>query len=202
MVITPRAYNVITGRIKLRKMPTSSYKGKVLVISVYDLAYVLDLTEQLDKKDLMYYVECRGLGHLILFYTFGADDKLKSVVQYATRAYNAKYRRGVSTASIEWKKFIGSLDEQWCDHVLTTLSLPDFYEEIIKYNDTEPIPIPACEKVLHARRVPTKSIDSTVGGVYRPIVPYVVVSDGDKDYHSVSMSNNEQRDTVCFCKCK
>ena len=183
-------------------MPTSSYKGRVLIINLYDPAYAYDLTKQLDKKDLVYYVECRGPAQQFKFYTFGADDKLQSVVRYVRCGYNTKFRRGVSTVSIKWKKIIGSLNEQYCDHVLTALSLPVFYEEITKYNATKPIPIPVCEKAIHARRVPTKPKDSTVGGVYRPIVPYVAVRDGGEDYHSVSMLNNEQRDMICFCKCK
>ena len=185
---------------RVKAMPTATYEGKVLVVRINDLAYAGDFSAKLDKLDLKSYVECRGVGQPIKFYTFGDDVKLKSAVGYATRSYNTKFRRVVSTAGVEWKKFLGSLDEQWCDHVLTMCSLPDFYDEVTTWNTTEPIP--GCEKSMHARRLPAYSWESTIGGRYRPIVPYDVEPAGDEDYHSVSMLNNEQRDTICFCKCK
>ena len=180
-------------------MPSATYKGRVVVIRINDLAYASDFANCLEKKDLKSYVECRGLAQHIKFYTFGEDVKIKSAIAYASRSYNTKFRRVVSTAAIEWRKFLGSLDEQWCDHVLTACALPEFYDAVTQWNVTKAIPIPTCEKSMHARRLATYPGDSTIGGRYKPIVPYDVEPISDDE---ANMINNEQRDTICFCKCK
>ena len=183
---------------RLRNMPSASYKGRVLLIRIHDLAYVSDFGALLDKKGLKYYVECRGLEQSTNFYTIGDDGQLKSTVAYAARSYNTKFRKVVSTVGVKWKKFLGTLDEQWCDHVLTACTLPEFYDLVKEYHATEPIPIPDCKKTMHARRLPTYPGESTMGGRYVPIVPYCVEPISDDD--GVELINNEQRNTICFCK--
>ena len=103
----------------------------------------------------------------------GDDKKIKSVIQYAHRWYNTKFRRVVSTGAIDWKKFLGTLDEQWCDNVLTSCTLPDFYDEVTIANVSLPVEIPRCG-AIHARAVPNDPEKTTMGGRFKPIVPYDV----------------------------
>ena len=183
-------------------MPSRTYKGKVVCVSLTDLAYGGDFSSQLEKKDLKFYAECYGLGQQITFYVIGDDKKIQSVIQHAHRWYNTKFRRVIKSRSIDWKKFLGTLDEQWCDHVLTSCTLADFYDEVTIANARLPVEIPRCGGGIHAQAVPNDPEKTTMGGRFKPIVPYVVEpASYYKDYRSVPMINNEQRDTICLCKC-
>ena len=176
-------------------MPVLSYKGKVCCVSLSDVCYGGDFGWQLGLKKLIYYVECLGMGRRINFWFFGDDLKVKSLVGYAYRNYNTKFRKVVTAKCVDWKKFMGSLDDQWCDHVLTLCDLDEFYDNVRVANAGDPVQIPECRAVLHAYEVPADPEDTTVGGRYRPLVPY----DVELTLRDEEM-NNTDVNTVCLCK--
>ena len=177
-------------------MPLTTYVRKVLLIQLCDVAYGTDLSRRLDAKDLVYYVECRGLGRPLGFYVVGPDNVLKSTVAYVNHNYNSKFRKVVATKSFDWKVALDSMDEEYCDHVLTSCTASEFEEKVREMYEIRPMPC----KYRHAKVLPVYE-DTTVDGRYRPIVPYCVEAEDVSD-DQPSMLNNEQSDIVCFCKCK
>ena len=167
-----------------------SYEGKVVVIYIADVVYCQDFNRCLDNRQLAYYVECRGAGQPLVYYTFGNSKTIQSIICYARRSYNTMFKTVVKTRSLCWKSFVGSLDDQYCDHVLTSCSMDEFYDLVTAANQCEPVDVP-CTHRIHA--IPfVVDDDSTIGGRYRRIVPYTIkVEDNDEDTN----------DTVCFCKC-
>ena len=169
-------------------MPCASYLGRVLRVNLSEMGYGKDLSNRLDKKNITYYVECRGLGQPIQFYMIGTTCELRSIIRYGERCYNTKYLKVMKTKSFKWKEFLGTLDDKWCAKGLTSCSLNDFYDEVKMANGAETTVIPEpvkCQR-YHCRKLVVDE-DTTVGGRFHPIVPYAVDSDsdGENDYHSV-----------------
>ena len=177
-------------------MPLKTYVRKVLLIRLCDVAYGADLSRRLDDKDLVYYVECRGLERPLVFYVVGPDNALKSTVVYVNHNYNSKFRKVVATRSFDWKVALDSMDKEYCDHVLTSCTASEFEEKVREMYEISPMPC----KYRHAKVLPVYE-DTTVNGRYRPIVPYSVEAE-DVRNDQPSMLNNEHSDIVCFCKCK
>ena len=174
-------------------MPGRTYVGKVLKLTLRDVIYVRDLAGYLDDRYIKYYVENRGVGKPYLYYIIGDDALVKSAIQYCYLHYNTKYRKVVEIKSIPWKKFVGTIDEGFCDHVMTGCCIAEFYQEVIERNQPDPIPVP-CRHPYHASPVAVTD-DTTVGGRYPPIVPYTV------DIEDISDAENIYKNTICFCKC-
>ena len=126
--------------------------GKVCCVSLSDVGYGGDFGRQLALKGFIYYAECRGVGRPINFWFFGDNLKIKGVLEYAYRNYNRKFRKVVTVKGVDWKQFMGSLDDLWCDRQLTMCTLDDFYDIV---------------------RVVSTS-ESVSNGRNRPIVPYEV----------------------------
>ena len=189
------ALNVVIFAKKKKKptpiMPNRGYEGKVVIIYIADAVCCQDFNRCLDNHQLTYYVECRGVGQPLVYYTFGNSKTMQSIIGYARRSYNTLFKTAVKTCSLRWKSFVGSLDDQYCDHVLTSCSMNEFYDLVTAANQCEPVDVP-CAHRKHA--IPIAVADnSTIGGRYRRIVPYII-EDNDED--------TKNNDTVCFCKCK
>ena len=167
-----------------------SYEGKVVVIYITEMLYCQDFNRYLDNHQPAYYVECLGVGQPVIYYTFGNSKTMRSTICYARRRYNSMSKTVVKIRSLSWKSFIGSLDDQHCDYVLTSCSMHEFYDLVTSANQCEPTDVP-CTHRMHA--IPfVVDDDSTIGGRYRRIMPYTVkAEDNDEDTD----------DTVCFCKC-
>ena len=115
-------------------MPASSYKGKVCCVSLSEVGFGGDFGWQLASKELIYYVECHGVGKPINFWFFGDDLKIKGLLGYAYRNYNTKSRKVVTVKGVNWKEFLGSLDDLWCDRQLSMCTLNDFYDYVTDAN--------------------------------------------------------------------
>ena len=165
---------------------------KVLLIQLCDVAYGTDLSRHLDDKELVYYAECKGPGSPLKFYVVGPNNDLKRSASYAYNNYNSKLRKVVVTRSFDWKVGLASMNEEYCDHVLTSCTAIEFAEKVREMYKSGPIEFPPC-KYRHAKVLPVCE-DTTFAGRYVPIVPYTVEAE--------DISDNEQSDIVCFCKCK
>ena len=178
-------------------MPSRSYAGKVLIVTLSDVTYANDYANYMYDRKLAAYMECHGIGQPLMFYIIGSDRELNNAVLYCYNNYNTKFHTVAKTRSVNWKDVIGSINEDFCDHVLTPCTLSEFYNEVMEKCGSVEVDIPNVKKcqLNHAVVYPVTE-DTTIGGRFRPILPYGIenVSDDEK--------NNEQSDIVCFCKCK
>ena len=165
---------------------------KVLLIQLCDVVYGTDLSRRLDDKDLIYYTECKGPGSPLNFYVVGPANDLKRTASYAYNNYNSRFRKVVATRLLDWKVGIASMNEECCDHVLTSCTAVKFVEKVREMYKSDPTEVPPC-KYRHAKVLPVWE-DTTFAGRYVPIVPYTVEAEDNSD--------NEQSDIVCFCKCE
>ena len=176
-------------------MPLRKYAGKVLIVTLSDASYANDYARYMYDQKLAAYVECHG--QRLMFYIVGSDRELNNAVMYCYNNYNTKFRKVAKTHSVNWKDVIGSINEDFCDHVLTPCTLSEFYNEVMEKCGSVEVDIPNAKKcqLNHAVLYPVTE-DTTIGGRFLPIVPYGIedVSDDEK--------NNEQSDIVCFCKYK
>ena len=181
-------------------MPTRSYANKVLLIQLRDVDYGADLSRYLNDKELVFYVEFRGLGRPLEFHVIGPDLPLKRAVAYVYNNYNSKLRKVAVTKSVIWEVALDFLNEEYTDHVLTSCTLGKFSEKVRAMHERPPIELsPCCHR--HAKALPVTE-DTTIGGRYPLIVPYTVETEdvSDDNAYSPSMLNTTNNSTVCFCK--
>ena len=183
-------------------MPSKSYANKVLMIQLRNVNYGPDLSGYLTDKQLVFYVESCELGKLLQFHIIGPDLPLKRAVRYVYNYNNNKLQKVTATKSRLWEVALNLLCEEYTDHVLTSCTLDKFSEKVRAMYERPPIELSPCP-YHHARAIPVTE-NTTIGGQYRPLVPYTVESedesDDDDDTYSPSMLNTTNNSTICFCK--
>ena len=162
-------------------MPSRKYAGKVLIVTLSDVAYANDYASYMYDQKLAAYVECHGVVQRLMFYIVGSDRELNNAVLYCYNNYNTKFRKVAKTRSVNWKDVIGSINEDFCDHVLTPCTLGEFYNEVMEKCGSVEVDIPNAKKcqLNHAVVYPVTE-DTTIGGRFHPIVPYGVEKNGDE----------------------
>ena len=84
-------------------MPSRKYAGKVLIVTLSDVAYANDYASYMYDQKLAAYVECHGVGQRLMFYIVGSDRELNNAVLYCYNNYNTKFRKVAKTRSVNWE---------------------------------------------------------------------------------------------------
>ena len=171
-----------------------SFANKVLMIQLRNVNYGPDLRDYLTDNQLVFYVESRELGKLLQFHIIGPDLPLKRAVRYVYN-YNDKVQKVTGTKSRLWKVALNFLNEEYTDLVLTSCTLDEFSEKVRAMYERPPIELPPCPS-HHA--IPVTE-NTTIGGQYRPLVPYTVESEDESDDDNTyfpSMLNTTNNSTI------